>query len=168
MFTDHVDFSHAFVQGELLPGDGDNGKVYISSPPGYDKDPLYVYHLLKPLYCMPSANRAWHTTMSAFLAKEGCATVGFEKSMWTVTIDGARILLGAHIVDFVIACANWQVLDGFRPRLLDAFEGTYEGALQHYLGCEVTHNMEKGTTYLSQTHYSQEILRTYNFWNATP
>jgi len=72
--------------------------------------------------------------------------------MWTVTIDSARILLGAHI-DFVIACANQRVLDSFCARLLDAFEGTYERALQHYLGCEVTHDMEKGTTYLSQTHY---------------
>ena len=67
--------------------------------------------------------------MSAFLAKEGCATVEFEKNMLTVTIDGARILLGAHIDDFVIACANRKILDGFRARLLDAFEGTYEGAL---------------------------------------
>ena len=66
--------------------------------------------------------------------------------MWTVTIDGARIILGAHIDDFVIACANQQVPDGFRARLLDAFEGTYEGALQHYLECEVTRDMEKGTT----------------------
>ena len=43
-------------------------------------------------------------------------------------------------------------------------------ALQHYLGChgEVTRDMDKGTTYLSQTHYAEEILRTYNFWNATP
>ena len=64
--------------------------------------------------------------------------MGFEKSMWTVTIDGARILLGARIDDFVIACANRKILDGFRAHLLDAFEGTYEGKLQHYLGCEVT------------------------------
>ena len=78
MFTDHVDISQAFVQGELLPGDGDNCKVYISPPPGHDEDPLYMYHLFKPLYSMPSAARAWHTTMSAFLAKEGCAMVGFE------------------------------------------------------------------------------------------
>jgi len=166
MFTDYVDISQAFVQSELLPGDGHNGKVYISSPPGYDKDPLHVYGLLKPLYSMPSAARVWHTTMSAFLAKGKCATVGFEKSMWTVTIHGARILLGAHIDDFVIAGTNRQVLDGFRARLLDAFEGTYEGAFQHYLGCEVTRDMEKGTTYLSQTHYAEEILRTHNFWNA--
>ena len=71
MFTDRVDISQAFVQSELLPGDGHNGKVYISSPPGFDEDPLYVYRLLKPPYGMPSAARAWHTTMSAFLAKEG-------------------------------------------------------------------------------------------------
>ena len=117
---------------------------------------------------MLSAARAWYTTMGAFLAKEGCATVGFEKSMWTATIDSARILLRAHIVNFAIACANQQVLDGFRARLLDAFEGNYEGSLQHYLGCEVTRDMDKGTTYLSQTHYAEDILRTYNFWNATP
>ena len=28
--------------------------------------------------------------------------------------------------------------------------------------------MDKGTTYLSQTHYAEEILCTDNFWNATP
>ena len=81
MFTDHVDIPQAFVLSELLPRDSHNGKVYIFSPPGYDENPLYVYCLHKPLYGMPSAARAWHTTMSAFLAKEGCATVGFEKSM---------------------------------------------------------------------------------------
>ena len=84
---------------------------------------------------MPSAARAWHITMSTFLAKEGCATVGLEKKMWTVTIDNARILQGAHINNYVMACANQQVLDALRARLLDAFEGTYEGALQHYLRC---------------------------------
>jgi len=69
--------------------------------------------------------------MSAFLAKEGCATVGIEKSMWTVAIDGGRILLGTYIDDFVIACANRQVLDGFRARLLD----DHMLATEHVLCC---------------------------------
>ena len=75
---------------------------------------------------MPSAARAWHTTMSAFLEREDCEIVGFEKSMWRVIIDGHRILLGAHIDCFVIVCANRPVLDAFRTRLLETFEGTYE------------------------------------------
>ena len=79
MFTDHVNISQAFVQGELLPGDGHNGKVYSSSPPRYDEDPLYVYQLLIPLYSTPSTDRVWHTTMSAFLGKEGCATVDVKR-----------------------------------------------------------------------------------------
>ena len=47
MFTDHVDISQAFVQGELLPGDGHNGNVYISSPPGYEEDSRYSSECLK-------------------------------------------------------------------------------------------------------------------------
>jgi hypothetical protein len=38
MLCDHVDISQAFVQGNLLPGDGHNGKVYISPPPGFTED----------------------------------------------------------------------------------------------------------------------------------
>jgi len=77
MYTDQVNISQAFVQGELLPGDSHNGKAHIFAPLGYDKDHLYVYHLFKPLYDTPCAALAWNTTMSVFLAKEGCATVGF-------------------------------------------------------------------------------------------
>ena len=79
-----------------------------------------------------------------------CGNVGFKKSMWTVTIDSARILLCAHINNFVIACANQQVHDAFSTRLLDAFEGTYEGSTT-LPQCEVMCDMDKGITYLSQT-----------------
>ena len=82
MLCDHVDISQAFVQGDLLPGDGHNGKVYISPPPGYTEEDGYVYQLRRPLYGMPSAARAWHTSMSAYLKSQGCALVGFERSMW--------------------------------------------------------------------------------------
>jgi len=105
MFFGHVDISQAFVQGKLLPQDDHNRNVYISSPPGYEEDSRYIYRILKPLCGMPSAARAWHTTMSAILEREGCRIVGFKKMMWRIVIDGHRIVLGAHIDDFVIAFA---------------------------------------------------------------
>ena len=58
---------------------------------------------------MPSAARAWHRTMSAYLKGQGCTLVGFERSMWTVVKEGHVILITAHIDDFIIACAE----DGF-------------------------------------------------------
>ena len=106
--------------------------------------------------------------MSAFLEKEICETVGFKKSMWRVVIDGHWILLGAHIDDFVIACANLPVRDAFRKRLLEAFKGTYEGPLVPYLGSEIARDHITSTTTLSQKQYDEEILRLYGFWDILP
>ena len=57
MFTDYVDISQPFTQGDLQPDDVCMDNSYISAPPGYPEDPAYCYHLLKPLYGMPSASR---------------------------------------------------------------------------------------------------------------
>jgi hypothetical protein len=47
--------------------------------------------------------------------------------MWQVTQNGHNIVLAAHIDDFVMACADRPTLDSFRSRLLEVFDGTYEG-----------------------------------------
>jgi hypothetical protein len=89
------------------------------------QNPNYVYHLRRPLYVMPSAARAWHHTISAYLKSQGCKLVGFERSMWTVVKEGHVILITAHIDDFIIACADRKVLDEFRTSLFQRFESTY-------------------------------------------
>jgi hypothetical protein len=149
MHCDHVDISQAFVQGDLLPGDGHNGKVYFSAPPGYDEDPIYVCQLRRPLYDMASAARAWHHTMSSYLKSEGCTLVGFERNMWTVVKEGHVILITAHIDDFIIACADRRGLDEFRTALLQRFEGTYEGEVHTYLECEILRELQAGKTLAS-------------------
>jgi len=65
-----------------------------------------------------------------FSGKRRLCNRGFQNSVWRVIIDDHRILFGAHIDDFVIACADRPVLDAFRKHLLETFEGTYEGPLQ--------------------------------------
>ena len=75
--------------------------------------------------------------------------------------SGHTIILAAHIDDFVIVCADRTTLDKFSTRLLDVFDGTYEGAIHTYLGCEIERDLIAGTTILSQRHYAEDILRTY-------
>jgi len=53
-------------------------------------------------------------------------------------------------------------------RLLKAFEGTYEGPLEHYLGCKIARDPITCTTTLSQKHYAEEILRSHGFWDIPP
>ncbi len=76
--------------------------------------------------------------------------------------------LETHIDDFIISCAHGPTLDTFRDALLARFDGTTDGAIQTYLGCEIERDMSTGTITLSQKHYSEDILRTYGFWGSLP
>ena len=69
--------------------------------------------------------------------------------MWTFEKDGHRNAMGAHIDDFLIYCEDRSLLDEFRTRLLEAFEGTYEGAAHHYLGCHIDRNIQQ--TFIGRT-----------------
>lgn len=62
-----------------------------------------------------------HHTMSAYLKSQGCTTVGFELSMWTVLKNGYRIRIAAHIDDFIIASEDRSTLDTFRKGLTGPF-----------------------------------------------
>ena len=117
---------------------------------------------------MPSAARAWNRTMSAFLKTQGCTKVGDEKSMWEAKSNDHQILIATHIDDFIISCVHRPTLDSFRNALLARFDGTTDGAIQTYLGCEIERDMLNGTTTLSQKHYTEDILRTYGFWDSLP
>ena len=103
--------------------------------------------------------------MSSFLKEQGCKTVGFERSMWTAVKNGHAILITAHIDDLILACADRNTLDEFRCSLLERFEGTYEGEIHSYLGCEVRRDNDKT---LSQRHFAEDVLRTYDMWDCVP
>ena len=176
MFTDHIDISQAFVQGDLLPGDGHNGKVYISAPPGYPEDPDICYLLRKPLYGMQSAGRTWHATMSVFLKSKGCTKVAMKKACGYLQrpskaccyLQRSSNSAPVHIDDIIISCAHRPTLDRFRNALLARFDDTRDGVIQTYLGCEIECDMLAGTTVLSQKHYAEDILPTYGFWGCLP
>ncbi len=88
--------------------------------------------------------------------------------MCQVTQNGHNIVLAAHIDDFVIACADRPTLDVFRSRLLEVFDGTYEGEIHTYLDCKIMRDLDDGITILSQKYYAEEILRTYGSWDVAP
>jgi len=54
------------------------------------------------------------------------------------------------IDDFLLSFENGSLLDKFRTRLSKAFEGTKQGAANHYLGCQIERDMKAGTVILSQ------------------
>ena len=60
-------------------------------------------------------------------------------------------------------------MDEFRTALLQRSEGTYEGEVHTYLGCEILLDLEQAAkTLLSQKHYAEDVLRTYDYWDCIP
>ena len=45
--------------------------------------------------------------------------------------------------------------------LLTHFDGTSDGAIRTYVGCEIDRNIHDGITVLSKKHYDEDILRTF-------
>ena len=85
------------------------------------------------------------------------------KKAWMTKSNDHQILLATHIDDFIVVCVYRPTLDSFRNALLAHFDGTTDGAIQTYLGCEIERDILADTTTLSQKHYAEDILRTYGF-----
>ena len=61
---DHWDVTQAFCQSDEFP---DHVKLYMAPPPLAEADPTVVWRLLRPLYGLAIAPRAWYDTFKAFL-----------------------------------------------------------------------------------------------------
>jgi hypothetical protein len=59
-------------------------------------------------------------------------------------------------------------LDAFRQGLLARFDGTYEGEVDTYLGCEIERDIAAGRTLLSQRHFAEDVLRIFAMWDCIP
>ncbi|GKA25095.1 ribonuclease H-like domain-containing protein, partial [Tanacetum coccineum] len=67
-FVYQMDVKSAFLYGKI------DEEVYVSQPPAFFLDPKYpqkVYKVVKALYGLHQAPRAWYATLSTFLLKNG-------------------------------------------------------------------------------------------------
>eukprot|EP00961_Rhodomonas_salina_P294095 3934273-Rhodomonas_salina.1 len=164
-----IDLSQAFIQADRLP-EGVNGLVFISQPPGCKEDEEgVVYECLRPLYGIPSSARALHVTLTKWFKEQGFSTVGFEDSVWTRPAGGryqSRITVSAHIDNLLCSCVDLNVLQLLKADFLTRFDGTDDGQVEQYLGCEVVFDRQACTVTLRQKVYAERVLRTYCMWGC--
>ena len=174
MHLHSIDISQAFVQASWDDLPEDIGDIYIRPPRGYPEEAGYVWKVVKPLYGIPSAARALNFTLSKWFSEYGFEKAGFEESVFiyepgvTGTKYKSKILISTHIDDMLITCDNLEVLQQFKTDFLSTFEGTDEGEVHEYLGCEVVRDPQTGTISLNQKGYIRRILQIYGATDARP
>ena len=166
-----LDITQAFIQSEwqYLP-EGIPSRIFILPPDGVAEEAGYLYEICKPLYGIPNSARALHFTLDNFMKSQGFVAAGFEDSVWVCNPSSKyahQIIVSAHIDDLLVSCAHEGTLTDFKQAFLKRFDGTDDGPLTEYLGCEVIRSVNGDIT-LRQAAYSERILRTYDAWGLNP
>eukprot|EP00961_Rhodomonas_salina_P253433 3425309-Rhodomonas_salina.1 len=108
-----MDITQAFIQANWADLPKDICKVYISQPPGVDKDEGLVYEVLRPLYGHVASARCLHFTLAKWFKECGFVQAGFEESVWTRPAGGkysSDLIVSTHINDLLCACLTLDVL----------------------------------------------------------
>ncbi|GKF75058.1 putative ribonuclease H-like domain-containing protein, partial [Tanacetum coccineum] len=92
-----MDMKSAFLYSTI------DEEVYVSQPPGFidPKYPKKVYKVVKALYGLHQAPRAWYATLSAFLEKSGYRRGTIDKTLF-IKKDRKDIMLVQVYVDDII------------------------------------------------------------------
>eukprot|EP00961_Rhodomonas_salina_P008404 114295-Rhodomonas_salina.1 len=105
------------------------------------------------------------------MKSEGFIQSGFKDSVWIQQPDEwlpRAILMSAHIDDTLILCKDLDTLSKFKALKLTRFEGTDEGDVTEYLGCEVVRDQEQRTLHLRQSAYIKKVLAIHAMTDANP
>eukprot|EP00961_Rhodomonas_salina_P165605 2231444-Rhodomonas_salina.1 len=60
-----------------------------------------------------------------------------------------------------MACESMETLQAFKDEFLTRFEGTNEGEMHTYLGCELIRDRTNRTINFRQAVYAQKVLQLY-------
>eukprot|EP00961_Rhodomonas_salina_P062449 838122-Rhodomonas_salina.1 len=64
-----------------------------------------------------------------------------------------------------MACESLDRLTAFKSEFLTRFEGTDEGEVTTYLGCQLIRNRADSTILFRQAVYAKKILQLYGAWD---
>ncbi|GJV59355.1 putative ribonuclease H-like domain-containing protein [Tanacetum coccineum] len=153
------------VKSDFLYGTIDE-EVYVSQPPSFvDPDhPTKVYKVVKALYGLHQAPRAWYATLSTFLEKHGYKRGTIDKTLFIRRNKKDIMLVQVYVDDIIFGSTNKSWCDEFEALMQSRFQMSSMGELTFFLGLQVKQN--KGGIFISQDKYVAEILKKFDLVNV--
>ncbi|GJT04250.1 putative ribonuclease H-like domain-containing protein [Tanacetum coccineum] len=104
-----VDVKSAFLYGKI------DEEVYVSQPPGFidPKCPKKVYKVVKALYDLHQAPRAWYDTLSTFLLKSGYRRGTIDKTLFIKKDKNDIMLVQVYVDDIIFGSTKRSWCDEF-------------------------------------------------------
>ncbi|GJV75037.1 zinc finger, CCHC-type containing protein [Tanacetum coccineum] len=149
----HLDVKSAFLHGDLKE------EVYVTQPEGFIKrqDNGKVYRLIKALYGLRQAPRAWNIKLDNTLKSLDFKKCALEQAIYTKKSKDSILLIGVYVDDLIITGTPKKEIDKFKAQMEEKFEMSDLGLLAYYLGIEVTQT--NGDISIKQSAYASKILK---------
>jgi hypothetical protein len=155
-----MDVKSAFLYGTI------EEEVYVSQPPGFiDPDhPDKVYKVVKALYGLHQAPRAWYGTLANYLINNGFHRGKIDQTLFIKKEKKDILLVQVYVDDIIFGSTKKSMCVEFEKLMKDQFQMSSMGELTFFLGLQVKQN--KQGIFISQDKYVAEILRKFQFQDA--
>ncbi|GJY12630.1 putative ribonuclease H-like domain-containing protein [Tanacetum coccineum] len=152
-----MDVKSAFLYGQI------EEEVYVCQPPGFeDPDhPNKVYKVVKALYGLHQAPRAWYDTLATYLLSNGFQRGQIDQTLFIKRHKGHILLVQIYVDDIIFGSTKKELCEEFEKLIKDKFQMSSMRELTFFLGLQVQH--KQNGIFISQDKYVHEILKKFNY-----
>nr|GFB26751.1 putative ribonuclease H-like domain-containing protein [Tanacetum cinerariifolium] len=145
------DFSVAGPSNAAMP----NLKYTYEDPENPDK----VYKVVKALYGLHQAPRAWYETLATYLLENRFQRGTIDQTLFIKKQQKDILLVQIYVDDIIFGVTNKALCQSFEKLMKDKFQMSSMGELTFFLGLQV--KQKKDGIFISQDKYVAEILRKF-------
>ncbi|GJW09932.1 putative ribonuclease H-like domain-containing protein [Tanacetum coccineum] len=152
-----LDVKSDFIYGQI------EEELYVCQPLGFE-DPDYpnkVYKVIKALYGLHQAPKAWFETLANYLLGNGFHRGKIDQTLFIKRKKGDILLVQIYVDDIVFGSTKKDLCTEFEKLMKDKFQMSSIGELTFFLGLQV--QQRKDGIFISQDKYVDEILRKFNY-----
>nr|GEV33042.1 copia protein [Tanacetum cinerariifolium] len=150
-----MDVKSAFLYGTIKE------VVYVCQPLGFE-DPDYpdkVYKVVKALYGLYQALRAWYETLANYLLENGFQKGKIDQTLFIKRQKGDILHVQIYVDDLIFGSTNKDLCKAFEKLMKDKFQMSSMGELTLFLGLQV--KQKPDGIFISHDKYVAEILRKF-------
>ncbi|GKA21282.1 putative ribonuclease H-like domain-containing protein [Tanacetum coccineum] len=128
-----MDVKSAFLYGNITE------EVYVNQPPGFvdPHHPNKVYKVIKALYGLHQAPRAWYERLSTFLLKHGYRRGAIDKTLFIKRDRKDIMLVQVYVDDIIFGSTKTSMVKEFEELMQKEFTMSSMGELTFFLGLQV-------------------------------
>ncbi|GJW71470.1 putative ribonuclease H-like domain-containing protein [Tanacetum coccineum] len=161
-FVYQMDVKSAFLYGNITE------EVYVNQPPGFvdPHHPNKVYKVIKALYGLHQAPRAWYERLSTFLLKHGYRRGAIDKTLFIKKDRKDIMLVQVYVDDIIFGSTMTSMVKEFEKLMQKEFKISSMGKLTFFLGLQV--KQSTAGIFISQDKYVKDILNKFDFRTIKP